>query len=141
MNNIKHSHLDQITDPFVKLDSIVKILRGSKGCPWDKKQTAVTLVKYLREETEELIEAIATGNNDCICEEIGDVFLILILLTNIYEEKSLFTAQDALHSICAKMIRRHPHVFADKKCRNEEELRKLWERIKSEEKNTKQKMP
>ncbi len=141
MKNIKHSHLDQIADPFVKLDSIVKILRGSQGCPWDKKQTAVTLVKYLREETTELIEAIETGSNDCICEEIGDVFLILILLTNVYEEKALFTVQDALHSICAKMIRRHPHVFADEECHNEEELRQLWERIKSEEKRTKQELP
>ena len=137
MNKQFQDQLSQIDNPFHKLDTLVKILRGPDGCPWDKKQTASSLLKYLREETDELIEAVETKNSECICEEIGDVYLILSLLANIYQEKGDFTAEDPLQSICTKMIRRHPHVFAGEKLCTEEELRSSWERIKQEEKREK----
>lgn len=121
-------------DSLACLVKIVKQLRGKKGCPWDQKQTPVSLTRYLSEETQELIEAITSGDNTNICEEIGDLFFILTMLTNLYEEKNTFTIQDSLRSINEKMIRRHPHVFADKIISNDEELRAQWKAIKKKEK-------
>ena len=122
------------TDPFTRLGFIVKTLRGSHGCPWDQKQTAESLKKYLLEETVELAEAIDQGDPAHICEESGDLFFILTLLAAIFEEKNAFTVNDALESICRKMIRRHPHVFENSESLSEEELRASWEAIKACEK-------
>lgn len=120
--------------PFQRLDFIVKALRGSYGCPWDQKQTPESLKKYLLEETRELAEAIEQDETKHICEETGDLYFILALLTTIFEEREEFSANDALNSICEKMIRRHPHVFEKQGNLNEEELRIQWEQIKDEEK-------
>ncbi len=128
------SQKDESIDPFRQLNFIVKTLRGSHGCPWDRKQTPETLKKYLLEEATELAEAIDQGDPGHICEEAGDLYFILSLLTTIFEEKKEFTANDALNSICEKMIRRHPHVFDQQYEGGEEDLRAQWERIKHEEK-------
>ena len=122
--------------PFQRLGFIVKTLRGSHGCPWDRKQTAQSLKKYLLEESAELAEAIESGDAEHICEETGDLYFILALLTTISEEQKHFSADDALKGICEKMIRRHPHVFEQHKDCSEEELRAQWERIKAEEKES-----
>jgi uncharacterized protein YabN with tetrapyrrole methylase and pyrophosphatase domain len=125
----------QQVDPFQRLAIIVKTLRGSHGCPWDQKQTAYSLIKYLREETEELAQAIEAGEPGHICEETGDLYFILALLTTIFEEQEDFSASDALTGICNKMIRRHPHVFEPGATCSEEQLQTQWERIKQQEKN------
>lgn len=127
---------DQTTSPFQRLDFIVKTLRGSHGCPWDQKQTPESLKKYLIEEAGELAEAIEQGDWKHIREETGDLFFILTLLTAIFEERDEFSANDALKSICEKMIRRHPHVFEQHNYCSEEELRVQWKQIKEEEKKT-----
>lgn len=118
-----------------QLHDIVVHLRSKDGCPWDQKQTPESMIKYLLEEAGELAEAIEENDPDHICEEIGDMFFILTILSAMYEEQGKFTGNDALKSITRKMIRRHPHVFADKKTRSEEELRQQWEEIKRQEKN------
>ena len=123
-------------DPFQRLGFIVKTLRGSHGCPWDRKQTPESLKKYLLEEAGELAEAIERGNPRHICEETGDLYFILALLTTLFEERGEFSADDALNAICEKMIRRHPHVFENQEKCSEEELRAQWERIKAEEKKS-----
>ena len=128
------SKQDQLVSPFQRLGFIVKTLRGSHGCPWDKKQTPESLKKYLIEEAGELAEAIEEGDPNHIREEAGDLFFILTLLTAIFEERDEFSANDALKSICEKMIRRHPHVFEQNNNCCEEELRAQWKRIKEEEK-------
>ena len=128
-----HQHQFQVT-PFQQLGFIVKTLRGSHGCPWDIKQTPETLKKYLLEEAEELSRAIEKGDPKEICEEAGDLYFILAMLTTIFEEKKLFTADDALNSICEKMIRRHPHVFEENQDYSEEELKRQWQQIKAQEK-------
>ncbi len=120
--------------PTQYLDLIIRTLRGSQGCPWDQKQTPESLKKYLLEETRELVEAIDQGDSAHICEEIGDVYFILHLLTLLYEEQDKFTADDALNGIINKMVRRHPNVFEHSTNATEEELREQWERIKAEEK-------
>ncbi len=121
-------------DALARLLAIVARLRGEDGCPWDRKQTPATLKKYLLEETAELAEAIDSGDPDHIREEIGDCFFILAMLTTMFREQGLFAATDALEDIIAKMIRRHPHVFADQTAGSEQELRRQWEEIKAGEK-------
>lgn len=119
---------------FARLQLIVSTLRGADGCPWDIKQTPVSLKKYLIEECRELVEAIDNNCDADICEEIGDVFFILTTLTTMFAEQQRFTENDVFATIIAKMIRRHPHVFSDSPVTNEDELREQWERIKSLEK-------
>jgi tetrapyrrole methylase family protein/MazG family protein/ATP diphosphatase len=128
---------EQHVAPFQRLGFIVKTLRGSHGCPWDQKQTPVSLKKYLLEETRELAEAIEQGDTKHICEETGDLYFILALLTAIFEEYDEFSANDALNDICEKMVRRHPHVFEQNKNCSEKELQAQWERIKEQEKSQK----
>ncbi len=120
--------------PFQQLGFIVKTLRGSQGCPWDQNQTPESLKKYLLEEAAELAEAIEEGDPRHICEEAGDLYFILTILTTIFEEREQFSAEDALVSICEKMIRRHPHVFEHNGDYTEEELRSQWQQIKQKEK-------
>ena len=122
------------TEAFRRLQEIVCTLRGEHGCPWDIRQTPASLKKYLLEECRELAEAIDSGRNEDICEEIGDVFFILTMLTAMFAEQGSFTAGEALERISAKMIRRHPHVFAGAARGDEQHLRRQWERIKAEEK-------
>lgn len=119
---------------FLRLRDIIARLRAADGCPWDQRQTPESLKKYLLEETEELAQAIDRGEPACVCEEIGDLFYILGMLTAMYTEQGSFTATDALSSICEKMIRRHPHVFADAAIGDDEALRRQWEAIKADEK-------
>jgi uncharacterized protein YabN with tetrapyrrole methylase and pyrophosphatase domain len=126
--------MDENSTIINKLLSTIKSLRGEGGCPWDKKQTPSSLKKYLSEEVEELIQAINNEDPENICEEIGDVFYVLLMLTEIYEENNTFSLQDSLTSINSKLIRRHPHVFSNVTINNDDELRLQWEKIKKEEK-------
>ncbi len=112
----------------------VRRLRSETGCPWDKRQTPESLCKYLLEEVAELVEAIDNKDSDNICEEIGDVFYILIMLAEIHAERGDFTFDRCLEEINSKLIRRHPHVFAGTKVESETELRRQWQKIKEEEK-------
>ena len=115
---------------------IVKKLRSDEGCPWDKKQSPGSLKRYLKEETQETIEAIDANTPQQIKEELGDILYIIILLSQIYDEKKLFNMGDVLDSISEKMIRRHPHVFGDEKIETFEELREKWLEIKDIEKSS-----
>jgi len=130
---MSQTHLD---GDFSELVEIIAQLRAENGCPWDMKQTPLTLKKYLLEETNELAEAIEKEDPDHVREETGDLFFILVLLIKTYEEKKLFTINDVLKKISEKMIRRHPHVFSGIKTGNETELRKQWEKIKALEKGS-----
>ncbi|MDH3347935.1 MAG: nucleotide pyrophosphohydrolase [Desulfobulbaceae bacterium] len=119
---------------YQNLQKIVATLRSKSGCPWDQKQTPLSLNKYLLEETNELVEAIENGDTEHIREELGDVFFILTMLINIYEEQDHFTTADVMSEICAKMIRRHPHVYEETNTKKtDEELRRQWKEIKAEE--------
>jgi tetrapyrrole methylase family protein/MazG family protein/ATP diphosphatase len=115
---------------------IVKKLRSDEGCPWDKKQSPGSLKRYLKEETQETLEAIDANTPQQIKEELGDILYIIVLLSQIYDEKKLFNMGDVLDSISEKMIRRHPHVFGDEKIETVEELREKWLEIKDIEKSS-----
>ncbi len=120
-----------------KLIAIVRELRGAKGCPWDKKQTPASLGKYIKEELKELLAAIEHQDTDNICEEAGDVLFLLVILTEIHNEKGCFTFNDVISSISEKLVRRHPHVFSGAKMKDEEGLKRQWEEIKAQEKQAK----
>ncbi len=117
-----------------ELITIIKTLRGDNGCPWDKKQTSQTLTKYIREETEELLEGIANNDSQNICEELGDVLYLILMVSEIHSEKDDFTIADVINTVSEKLVRRHPHVFTDLEMKDEAELTALWNKIKKEEK-------
>lgn len=119
---------------FTELYGVIKRLRDPGGCPWDQKQTPESLKKYLLEEAHELADAVSAGGSVHICEELGDLFFILLLLIRMYEEKGDFTTSDVLSGISAKMIRRHPHVFSNAATGTDQELKEQWEAIKKKEK-------
>ncbi len=112
----------------------IKILRGTNGCPWDKKQTSKSLLKYLSSEFQELIDAINKDDTENICEELGDMLYLILMYTEIHESIDDFTLGDVITTINTKLIRRHPHVFAGKTYENEEQLSQQWLDIKAEEK-------
>lgn len=117
----------------ILLDTIYT-LRGDQGCPWDRKQTCTSLTKYLQLECEELLAAINNDDHDNIREELGDVLYLLIMIADINKDLGLFEFKDVIESINAKLIRRHPHVFAGQKYENEEQLAAQWQAIKAKEK-------
>jgi len=119
------------------LIEIITKLRAEDGCPWDKKQTPGSIKKYLLEETAELVEAIDEGDPTHIQEEIGDLFYILAMLCEMFDEQDEFDVDDALLTISEKMIRRHPHVFAGMVTGDEPALKKQWEAIKHQEQSMK----
>ena len=114
------------------LDDVLTALLGPNGCPWDKEQTPHALCEYLAEETFELIDAARNNDVAHVREEMGDVlFLLLFLSRRFGEECSL---DKVLEEAAAKMVRRHPHVFAEGTCESHEQLVQIWEKVKSEEK-------
>lgn len=115
---------------FEKLYQIIKRLRAPNGCPWDLEQTAISLRKDLLEEVYECIDAIDTGDNENLKEELGDLFLLLTMITRIKEQEGVFSLEEVLETICAKLIRRHPHVFGNDKITEIEDIIKKWDSIK-----------
>lgn len=113
-------------------DILVK-LRGENGCPWDKKQTAGSVIRYLLGEFYELKDAIDEKENDAICEELGDTLFQLLFLVFLFEEEGKFSFDDVMDGICEKLIRRHPHVFGDENLDTVEDVDRRWKEIKKEE--------
>jgi len=119
---------------FSKLRRVIAELRGPDGCPWDKKQTHESLKKYLIEEAYELIDSIDEGDDEGMVGELGDVLLQVMLHSQIGEDEGMFTIDDVIEGITAKMIRRHPHVFGDVEVNGEEDVLVNWQKIKEDEK-------
>lgn len=118
---------------FSGLYETVVRLRGEGGCPWDREQTPASLRGDLIEETYECIEAIDEKDSGHIREELGDLFLLVTMLSYMHEQKGLFTVADVLEGITAKLVRRHPHVFGDTKVSDSADVLRNWARIKVEE--------
>jgi MazG family protein len=116
------------SDPFQKFVKIVRQLR--KDCPWDREQTHQSIRQSLIEETYEVIEAIDQNNLKELQQELGDVLLHIVLHAVMAEEKNAFTLDDVIESVSEKMIRRHPHVFAQTKVKDAHEVKRNWEHIK-----------
>jgi len=116
---------------FERFIEVVKVLR--RRCPWDRIQTFESLKPYLVEEVYEAIQAINDKKYKKLAGELGDMLLHIVMLSVFAEEKKLFKAEDVIDSISAKMIRRHPHVFAGKKAKTKEKVWYRWEQIKQAE--------
>ena len=125
-------------DEFVK---IIEKLRSENGCPWDREQTHESLRSCMMEEAAELLGAIRiynqTGNAENMQEELGDILLQAVMHSVIAEEEKLFNIEDVISGISEKMIRRHPHVFADENIEGTDALLQNWEEIKKQEKEGK----
>jgi len=120
--------------PLYALKDLVERLRSKNGCPWDQKQTPEDTKHYLIEEMYELFEAIDENNSDHICEELGDVLMLIMSLARMYEEKGIFGI-DQVATLCReKMIRRHPHVFGDARAKDAEAVLNRWHQMKNKEK-------
>ncbi|NTW70758.1 MAG: nucleoside triphosphate pyrophosphohydrolase [Eubacteriaceae bacterium] len=111
---------------------IMEHLRGEEGCPWDREQTFKSLRKYIVEEAYEVVDAIDKENTDEICEELGDLLLQVVFLSQIAKEEYLFDMSDVIEAISLKLINRHPHVFESEASREFSHAK--WESIKREEK-------
>ncbi len=111
--------------------NLVKKLRAPDGCPWDRKQTNVSLKNDLIEETYEVVDAIERGDDKGLKEELGDLLFLILMHIRIKEEEGVFTLEDVTSGIINKMIYRHPHVFGNKKFANEQELLENWEKSKN----------
>lgn len=125
----------QVTaEKFIKLIEIVEILRGPEGCPWDKDQTNESLLPYFLEEAYELIESVDIKDWDTFKEELGDIMLHVVLQAQISRENYGFDLFDSIDTVNKKLIRRHPHVFGEKKANVAYQAKKNWEEVKHQEK-------
>lgn len=121
---------------------IVETLRSENGCPWDREQTHKSLKPCMMEEAAELVSSIRiyenTGNFENMREELGDILLQVVMHSQIAKEEGLFALADVVHEISEKMVRRHPHVFANKELtEGTQEVLLNWDEIKRKEKEGK----
>jgi tetrapyrrole methylase family protein/MazG family protein len=119
---------------FEDFVQVIARLRSKEGCPWDKKQTHESLKQYFIEETYEALDAIDQKNSTMLCEELGDVLLQILLHSQIAKEAKEFDISDVVHGITAKIISRHPHVFGQDEAKTAEDVVKLWDTVKKDEK-------
>lgn len=125
---------DRLHSTWQKLVGVVARLRSPTGCPWDREQTLETIKPYTLEETYELLEAIDSGNDGEIVEELGDVLLQVVLDSQIGADEGRFDLLDVTERITQKLIARHPHVFGDVEAHTAAEVKLHWDRIKQQEK-------
>ena len=130
--------MDRERHCFDELVSVMERLRAPGGCPWDREQKLTDLRTYIVEEAYELADAISGGNADKIREESGDLLLQIVFVAAIAKEEGMFGIEDVANALRAKLIRRHPHVFADIEAGDSETVLRNWERIKQEERKDKQ---
>tara|TARA_B100000579_G_scaffold86924_1_gene68241 strand:- start:916 stop:1728 length:813 start_codon:yes stop_codon:yes gene_type:complete len=132
---MKNTNQVNTKEKIEKLMEVVSALRDPiHGCPWDLKQTHVSLIPYVLEEAYEVAHAIREENPNELKEELGDLLLQIILHAQIAKEKKLFDMEDILEIITQKLIRRHPHVFQNKEKVSMQDVQDSWEKIKTEEK-------
>lgn len=121
-------------DALLRLVEIMARLRSPGGCPWDAKQTDITIKAYLLEEAYEVLEAVERTSPKDVCQELGDLLFQIIFLARLAEERGDFDLTEVMEGIAEKMIRRHPHVFGDARVDGAEEVAANWEKIKRSEK-------
>jgi MazG family protein len=121
-----------------RLLDIMAILRDAdKGCPWDKEQTFATIAPYTLEEAYEVVDAIERTDMPSLQDELGDLLFQVVFHSRMAEEQGSFTFGDVVNSICAKMERRHPHVFGNAEIASSEQQTIAWEELKKHERAAK----
>ncbi|MBQ3024327.1 MAG: nucleoside triphosphate pyrophosphohydrolase [Spirochaetaceae bacterium] len=150
-NELDLTSANDFTTPalaFERLYKIVQKLRSPEGCPWDRKQTPLTMRQPLIEETFEAVDAISAGDVNHTKEELGDVFLNASMIASIHEENDDFTIVQVMNDVCDKIIRRHPHVWKNSEGssslvegseNNADKVLEQWEQIKQKVEGRKKK--
>ena len=122
-------------ESFTRLVEIMARLRAPGGCPWDREQTFDSIKPYTLEETYEVLDAIDARDWPGLAEELGDYILQAVFYAEMAREQGLFSIDDSLRLINEKLIRRHPHVFADEQANTSREVLARWDEIKKQEKD------
>ena len=125
---------------FSDLVTLIARLRAPDGCPWDRAQTHVSLRPYVLEEAHEVIAAIDAGDPIELADELGDLLLQVLLHSQIASEDDEFTIEDVIDGLISKLIRRHPHVFADAPS-DSDSINRTWDEVKSKEGRSKAQLP
>lgn len=127
---------DNTSSAMQTLLDTMRRLRAPGGCPWDQKQTHTTLRRYAIEEAYELVDAIETGDDAALIEELGDVLLQVVFHATIAAEQNRFTMEDVIAGLQRKLLRRHPHVFGDASAADADEVEQTWAAVKRREART-----
>ncbi len=127
----------QVGATFPRLVELMQRLLADDGCPWDREQSLETLRRFVLEEACEVIDAIDRGDRAELCAELGDLALQIVFQTELARREGAFGPDDVVAGICDKLVRRHPHVFADEKVDGSEHVLQNWERIKAQERKDK----
>lgn len=125
---------EQLGQTFPKLVLLMQRLLAPDGCPWDREQTFETLRRYVLEEACEVIDAIDARDRKHLEEELGDLLLQVVFLAELGRASQSFGPDDVILGICEKLVRRHPHVFADSSVSDAADVARQWETIKAQEK-------
>jgi MazG family protein len=123
-------------------DDLVKLmttLRGPNGCPWDRQQSLADLKPFIIEEAYEVVDAIDRDERGALLEEVGDLLLQAVFVTELTREEGTFDVYDSVTAIHDKLVRRHPHVFGDVEASDAEQVLVNWEKLKNEERKAENK--
>jgi MazG family protein len=126
---------------FIRLVEIMAQLRAPGGCPWDREQTFESIKPYTLEETYEVLDAIDAQDWPGLAEELGDFILQAVFYAEMARERGLFSIEDSLRLVNEKLVRRHPHIFADGDAKTSGEVLQRWDEIKKTEKVAQGKAP
>ena len=120
------------------LDIMAQLRDKQRGCPWDIEQDFASIAPYTIEEAYEVADAVESGDRTALCEELGDLLLQVVFHAQMAREEGSFDFEDVVSAICAKMVSRHPHVFADADRRSAEDQPAAWEEQKAAERAARQ---
>jgi len=130
-DNIKMNQPDKYEDSLAAFRHLLQIMDELREkCPWDREQTFDSLRNLTIEETFELADAIFGKDYQDMCKELGDLMLHIVFYSKIASEQHLFDIKDVINQLCDKLIRRHPHVYAEKAANTANEVHENWEKIK-----------
>jgi len=124
---------------FGDLVALMTRLRSPGGCPWDRKQTLPDLKTYVIEEAYEVVDAIDRDDRAALMEEVGDLLLEAVFITELTREEGTFDIYDSVTAVHDKLVRRHPHVFGDVVAKDAEQVLVNWEKLKSDERKAENK--
>lgn len=136
-SEVRNRYFEFAEHDFNELREITAVLRSENGCNWDRAQTHESLKKCLKAECEEVFAAVDSRDDENLKEELGDVLLLILLNAQIAQERGAFTLDEVIQTLGEKLIRRHPHVFGDKKADTAEESLAIWREVKRLEKERK----
>lgn len=127
------------SEGFARLYTVIARLRAIDGCPWDREQSPSSIRNNIIEEAYELVEAITEKDADHVKEETGDLFMLATMVAYMYEQEGDFSTADALDSVSAKLVRRHPHVFGESDADTPDKVVAQWNEIKERQEGRRKK--